>query len=371
MKVLHMFDSLNRGGTEMLALDVCRNARANNLDLIFVATGGGDLENDFRYTETPFIRLQRRFPLDLQLAARLRKIIKEHEVQIVHTHQAVEALHAYLATRGTKAKQVLSFHTCATDFKNRRALKFLAPRMDANVAVSGDLLKCLETLEYLDTSRNFQVVYNGVDGRRLQCATADRVRNELGLATGDVLLGMVGNFYGGVRKDQMTVCRALAQLFRYAPRAHFVFVGNRSSDAPEVYDDCVSFCRQEGIADRVRFLGRRADIPEVLSALDVFVMSSLWEGMPLAVIEAMMMGRAVVVSDIESLLEVTGGGVYALTFRTQNADDLAQKLSMLINDQARRARLGAQAKEWATQQFSIESHLANLMKLYTALMDCA
>src|SRR2546430_7638620 len=163
MKVLHILDSLNRGGAEMLELDLCRNAKANGLDLVFVATGGGDLEDEFRQSGVEFVRLQRRMAVDLRLAAQLRAIIKTNDVNVVHSHQAVEALHAYLATRGTAAKQVLTFHLCTADAKNQRALRFLAPRMDANVAVSGDLLNCLGKQTKFDTTQNFQVVYNGVD----------------------------------------------------------------------------------------------------------------------------------------------------------------------------------------------------------------
>ena len=68
-KVLYLLDSLNRGGTEILALDVCRNARAGGLDLIFVATGGGDLEADLRGSGVEFVRLERRLPLDPRVVA--------------------------------------------------------------------------------------------------------------------------------------------------------------------------------------------------------------------------------------------------------------------------------------------------------------
>ncbi|MGI8997320.1 MAG: glycosyltransferase, partial [Pyrinomonadaceae bacterium] len=141
---MHILDSLNRGGAEMLALDVCRNARRNNLELTFVATGGGELEDDFRRSGVDFVRLRRRAPVDFALAARLREIMQERAVQFVHTHQAVECLHAYLAALGTKTARVMSFHLCAADAKNRLALRWLAPRMEANIAVSRDLLSCLK-----------------------------------------------------------------------------------------------------------------------------------------------------------------------------------------------------------------------------------
>jgi glycosyltransferase involved in cell wall biosynthesis len=365
MRVLHLLDSLNRGGAEMLALDVCRNARAHgDLDLTFVATGGGELEDDFRRSGANYIRLARRSPLDLKLIAQLRAVIKERGIEVVHCHQAVEALHAYLATIGTKTKRVLSFHLCAADAKNRIALKYLAPRMDANIAVSRELLACLESEAGFETKKNFHLVYNGVDARRLRATTGADVRAELKLAKSDLLLGMVGNFYADARKDQLTVCRALPAVFRRAANAHFAFAGGYQEAESRVYQDCVDYCRQAGIAERVHFLGRRADVAALLNALDLFVFSSRRDTFGVAVVEAMLAGVPCVVSDIGALREVSGEGHYAALFRTGDAEDLSLQLVELIRDSARRARLGAEAKRWAGERFGIESHIAELLELY-------
>ncbi|MCA1566495.1 MAG: glycosyltransferase [Acidobacteria bacterium] len=368
MRVLHLLDSLNRGGAETLALDVCRNARTAGLDLTFAATGGGELEDDFRSSGAHFVRLSRRAPLDLKLTGQLRQLIRERAVEVVHCHQAVEALHAYLATRGNpRVRRVLSFHLCAADTKNRLALKFLAPRMDANVAVSQDLLACLDAEGGFATAKNFHVVYNGVDAARLRRAAtgAGDLRRELKLPEGDLLLGMIGNFYPDARKDQLTVCRALPAVFRRVSNAHFAFAGGHTGEgATRIYQECVDYCREQGIADRVHFLGLRADVADVLGALDIFVFSSRKDSFGVAVVEAMLAGVPAVVSDIGALLEVTDGGEYAAVFRTGDADDLARRLFELVEDRARRVRLADAARRWAAAEFGIETHIANLLKLY-------
>jgi glycosyltransferase involved in cell wall biosynthesis len=373
---LHLLDSLNRGGAETLALDVCRNARANGLDVTFAATGGGALEDDFRHSGAHFVRLSRRAPLDPKLVGQLRRLIEEREIEVVHCHQAVEALHAYLATSvnnssiGRRAKRVLSFHLCGADAKNRLALKFLAPRMDANVAVSRELLACLGTEGGFATSDNFHVIYNGVDAARLRRATAGGdLRVELNLPPGDLLLGMVGNFYADARKDQLTVCRALPAVFRQVPHAHFAFAGGHGDGdgAARIYQECVAYCREQGIAGRVHFLGQRADVADVLRALDLFVFSSRKDSFGVAVVEAMLAGVPAVVSSIGALLEVSNGGEYAAVFRTGDADDLARCLVELLTDSARRVRLVDEAGRWAAREFGIETHVANLLKLYKSL----
>ncbi len=362
MKVMHILDSLNRGGAEMLALDVCRNARAHNLDLTFVAMGGGDLEADFRGSGVVFNRLQRRLPVDLRLAMRLGRIIKDRGIEVVHTHQAVESLHAYLATRGTDVKRVMTFHLCTADTKNRVALRFVTPRLNAGVAVSNDLLKCLGDAG-LDTAGKFQVIPNGVDVARLRHPERD-LCSELGLNESDLLLGMIGNFYADGRKDQRTICLALPRFFQRVPNAHFVFAGGTFEDSTGLLEGCRDICRQHNIQDRVHFLGKRSDISNILHSLDVYVHSSVNESQGIAVVEAMLAGLPVIVSDIGALLEVTNNGDCALVFRTGDAEHLAGQLLKLAQDGALRDGLAGKAKAFATSCFSIQAHIKNLLALY-------
>jgi L-malate glycosyltransferase len=333
------------------------------LDLTLVATGGGDLEAEFRNSGATFQRLQRRLPVDLKLVRRIGRIIKEREIDVVHTHQAVEALHAYLATRGTPVKRVMTFHLCTSDAKNKVALNLLVPRMDANVVVSKELLDCLKREASFKTDNSFYVIPNGVDHKRLEPG-GKCLRAELGLGEDTLLLGMIGNFYPDGRKDQLTICRALPAVFEKVPKARFVFVGGKFPSAPEMMDECITLCRESNISDRVYFLGKRSDIPEILKSLDVYVHSSVNESLGIAVVEAMLAGLPVVVSDIGALLEVTEAGQHAVVFRTRDAEDLAAKLIKLCGDPNLRSSLSVSGKDWAARQFSIEAHINKLLELY-------
>jgi len=212
------------------------------------------------------------------------------------------------------------------------------------------------------------VINNCVDPARLQ-SSGRNLRAELAIADDEILFGMVGNFQPVAQKDQLTVCKALPQLFARVPRSRFVFVGARSEAAPQLFDDCVKLCREQNIANRVHFVGKRADIPDVLSCLDVFVLSSLREGAPISVIEAMMVGVPAVLSDIPALREISDNGKYALLFQTGDEDDLAAKWISLANDPAERSRLASVARQWALEQFGIETHIANLKRLYSSLVE--
>lgn len=369
MRVLHFLDTLNRGGAETQVLDICRNAADFGLEIIFVTAQGGVMEKDFRQADVDFYKLNRRFPIDLYLASQLRKIIKEQEIQIIHSYQAVEALHLYLASRGLKrVKQVLSFQGgMSPDWKNRRAIKFLIPRMDANVVVSRGLKKWHEETDRFDT-KNFTLIYNGADSKRLQ-PTGKSLRGELGLPQDARLIGMIGNFYREARKDQLTVCRALPKVFAEIPNAHCVFAGKIEEGAEEKMADCLNFCIENKIIERVHFLGGRSDVPDILAALDVFVFSSLHEGLPVAMAEAMLAKVPLIVSGIEPLLEASGDGNYAEVFPAQNAEVLSEKILKLLKDANLREDLSNRAFKYAQENFSIEAHLKSLKNLYESLLQ--
>ncbi|MGC2238978.1 MAG: glycosyltransferase [Pyrinomonadaceae bacterium] len=368
MRVLHLLDTLNRGGAEMQVLDVCRNACDFGIDLTLATMKGGSMEADFLASGADFVKLNRRFSVDIFLASELRKIIKEREIEIVHGYQAVEGLHLYLATRGLKrVKKVLSFQGFLTDKKNRAALKFLIRRMDANVVVSRGLRKWHSEVDKLDTE-NFHVIYNGADEKRLK-PTQKSLRKELGLDENTLLVGMVGNFYRDPRKDQMSLCQALPKVFAEIGNAHSIFAGMTELGAEEKRDACIRFCAENGIAKRVHFLGARSDVPDVLAALDVFVFSSLHEGLPVAVSEAMLARVPMIVSDIEPLLEASGNGEYAEVFPVKDVEVLTGKILKLLKDADLRASLANRAFEFAKENFSIEAHLQDLKKLYASLMN--
>ncbi len=367
MKILHFLDTLNRGGAETLVLDVCRNAEKNKLDIGFAAAGGGAMETDFQNSGVAFFRFQRRLPFDFSLVAQLRRLIKDNKFDIVHAHQPVEAIHALAAGFGMKTKIVLTHHGIVSDRKNLLALKFVVPRVAHNITVGAASKKSYEEEFNIKFPPGNSVIYNGVDENRLKPSGAD-LRGELNISKDVLLIGMIGNFYAEARKDQLTLCRALPRVFAAIPNAHCIFAGKTVAGAEEKLAECVRFCAENNIADRVHFLGGRADVPDILAALDVFVCSSLKEGLPIAVNEAMLASVPAIVSDIEPLLEASKNGEFAEVFPVRNAEILSGKIIELLKNENRREDLAQRAAIFAKENFSIEAHLANLKKLYESVI---
>lgn len=363
MRILHLLDALNRGGLELLTLDMCRNAKRKNFDIILVSLGNGELKKDFIESGIKVVELKRRFPFDPFIIFKLRKIIRKENIKVIHSHQPVEGLHAFVASLGTNVKNVMSFHGHTPSRKDDIVRSFLIPRISANIGVSKAFLNRVSTA--FNVSDNFVVIHNGVDTARFSNISGN-IRSELNLPAESILLGMVGNFYNSGR-DQLTICKALPALFCKYSEMHFLFIGGRSETYPHYFDDCYSFCKNNNILDRVHFLGKRTDVSSILKRLNGYVYSSNHDSFGISVIEAMISGLPVIINDLSSLMEVTGNGRYAYVFKTRNADSLTEKISYLLENPLESEKLKYLGKEWALKNYSIDNYIDNLKLLYSKL----
>lgn len=365
MKVIHLLDTVNRAGKETLVLDMCRVSSTHGIDMTVVSMRGGELEGEFINSTIPYVRLQRVHPVDLRVIRKLHQMILKYRVELIHGHQAVEALHAYLSAIGTRCKVVMSFHGYTYDRKNDWVLRFLIPRVGANIVVSESLLHDLKTTRYPGLPHNSHVVYNGIDFARLTGAPG-RLREELGLSTDDVIIGMVGNFFRW--KDQLTLCSAMPLILQRIPNAHLVLVGKADPTAPHLYDECVHFCAAQGIMGNTHFLGGRRDVAQLLPSFDVFVLSSVQDTFSIASVEAMMKGVPVVLSDIGPFREISDNGRYASLFVVRDPVSLAETVIQRLETPSESRRIAECAKNWAHKRFDINHHVAELMTVYESVL---
>ena len=163
-----------------------------------------------------------------------------------------------------------------------------------------------------------ETIFNGIDVAKYVNANAggiDKIKDNCEFA----IIQVAGFRY---QKDQKTVIRALQIL---PESVHLYFAGDG-----ELIDECQDFARECNVEKRVHFLGVRSDIPQLLKASDIVVMSSHWEGFGLAAVEGMAAGKPVLASDVDGLREVVNGA--GLLFNHGDYRDLAYKIKTLIDD---------------------------------------
>jgi glycosyltransferase involved in cell wall biosynthesis len=366
IKVAYMLGSLNRGGTETLMLDTF--GRKEILpECVCIYRKTGVFEREFQSAGVKMLKIKPSKNIFAYFRA-LRQALRKEQITIVHAQQPIDALYAFLACLGLNIKVALTLHgyDLSTGKMGKIFLKFILPRTTVNIYVSHHVKEYYSKKYHLQSDRQF-VIYNGVSFSKIieKDINNKSLRQELKIAENIILLGMVGNFVPG--REPMTVCRFLKLLSESQKPFHFVFAGKKSDAQPQIYEDCVTFCKDNGLTDKVTFLGSRNDVPAILSQLDAFVYSTDHDTFGIAVVEAMAAGIPVFANDWPVMNEITENGKYATIYQTKNEEDLFQKFSTFLQNKETYSLKAKQSSEYVRNTFSIQNHIAELNKLYKSL----
>lgn len=368
MKIAYLLGSLNRGGVETLMLDYFRNAEALKFEIMALYRNEGVLLSQFKQTGIDLYKLKPKSKLGtLIYLYRLRKLLLYKEVQLVHAQLPLDALYARMALVGTGVKLILTFH--GYDNYNSKLYKllirYIAKRTDFNLFVSTTQRDYYCEQYRLDIKKQ-GVAYNGIAWNKFELPKIElnSIRKELSIKKQTLLLAMVGSFLP--IRNQLFVCKFLAQLHKQAVDFRFLFVGNASD--LHLYQTCVDFCRENGLEQKVFFVGQRNDIPELLTQLDAFVYASNFDTFGIAAVEAMASGIPVFVNDLPVMKEVTNDGKWADLYATDNVETLMNLFMKFIAD---KDAYRAKAKERAIlvrDKYSLERHVRCLEEVYSNVL---
>ena len=366
MKIAYILGSLNRGGAETLVLDIFKNHRPSDFNLVCIHRKSGVLKEEFKHTNVPMIHLSVKKNVFSYLY-RLRNTLKRHAVDVIHVHQLIDALFVWLVFLGQKKKIIFTLH--GYDFQKKKSQKFLLGfilgKTDKNIYVSNAQKEYYQT-EYKLDKKNQITIYNGISFSKIDSFTFSSLRNELGIDQNSLLLGSVGNFVPG--RDQMTICRFLKGLNEQTVDFHFVFVGKYVNDSSYFYDACVLYCHNNNLTNKVTFLGLRSDVPNIVSQLDAFIYSTKHDTFGIAMVEAMSLGVPLFVNDWSVANEITKNGEYATLYKTKDESSLLSCFMHFISNRITYYSKATKAKLYVRDKFSIKQHVENLKEVYKSVI---
>jgi glycosyltransferase involved in cell wall biosynthesis len=295
----------------------------------------------------------------------LRSAITRFDPDIVHTHGTPSLLHAApLALFGQLPTWVHTFHYGRYESAGGRQIaaeRVLCRLPDQLVAVSESQRRAIAECHRIN-DRRITTVVNGVSATAgVGSASRTNVRQEVGLSDGDLVVGCVAVL--SEQKGISYLLRATRQLVDRNPNVKLLVVGGGPLE---------SALRQEaetlGLGPRVLFTGWRADGVRFFHALDVFVMSSLWEAMPMALLESMAAGNAIVVTRVGDNDQVVENGRCGLVVPPGDPDSIAAAVQRLIDDPAERVAMAARARRRFDDRFTTERMLDSYERMYERLV---
>ena len=332
MRILQVITSLDMGGAETLVVNLIPRLQAlvNTVDLCV-----------FEGKETPLTQRLRKESPQTKIYAlghgvynplyiiKLAKIMKNYD--IVHTHNSSPQLFVAIASLFRQTNLVSTEHNTSNRKRNwkwyRPIESWMYGRYDHVICISKIAEEKLR--EYMggewlvkssDKYKSITTINNGIDVNTI--SEAEPCKELLDLKESRKSILMVAGFRK--QKNQDTIIRALTLLDKEKYEVWFAGIGERMEEVKQL-------ALSLGVSDRVRFLGLRTDIPNVLRAADIIVMSSHWEGLSLSNVEGMSAHKPFIASDVNGLKEVTKG--YGVLFPHEDAMALADEIKRLVSDE--------------------------------------
>lgn len=292
----------------------------------------------------------------LRAGRQMGRYLKEHRIQVVQAFDAPMDVWGVPVAWAYRTPVVISssLFSRALVPVHDRVLMRVTDHMADKIVVNSDAVGC-ELRETLGVRpERIFLSYNGVQTGKFTPGARKR--------DGTVTIGAVCALRREKRMDLLV--EAFARVHRDHPQARLFIVGS-GVEQPRL----VERCKKLGLGDAVRFEPSRPDVVEALRAIDIFVLASDSESFPNALLEAMACGCCPVGSRVGGVPELIEENVSGLIFEPGDADGLAAKLNLLLNDPPLREQFAAAASERAHERFSMAAAAARMQKLYTDLLD--
>ena len=368
-----MIDNLRPGGAQKALLAIVRELLATRLEPVVWRLGGSSqVEDEFKALDVPVLGGQGSMLKTFLQPVSVLKYLRQEKVSLVQTllfHADVTGrlVGRFARLIGREAGMpVIASSVRASNVRNRW-WQFMLQRMTAPLADAFTSV-CRRTLEFAVAREGVvadraSVIPNGIDLSGWQ-ALPDRkaARAELDLAPEAPVIGTIGRLHG--QKGHEFLLAAAAKVIAEVPDATFLIAGYGP-----LRERLEARAAELGVSSSVRFLGYRKDVQRILSALDVFVLPSLWEGMSNAILEAMAAGKPVVATAVDGNLDQVIDGETGLLVPPADAGVLANALIDLIGDRQKARDMGERGRERVERDFPIRAMTAAYLDLYEKLLN--
>ena len=364
-RVMQLVLSLSPGGTERLVIEIVRGL-ANRVDSIVCCLDQpGEWAAELSAMNVPVLTVQRTPGFHPSLAMRLARVMKDHAIDVVHCHHYSPYVYGVLASVLRPGVQlVFTEHGKLSDHgpsAKRRLVNPLLSRLRARVcAVSADLKQHMVSEGF--PARRIDVLYNGIDpGPRPRSADRRAAREALGIPADAFVIGTAGRL--DCVKNLKIFLDAHAILAAKHPNVLAVIIG----DGPEraVLEDKAA---NLGTSKSVVFAGYRRDVRALMPAFDVYLNTSLYEGVSLTILEAMAAGLPVVATPVGGNPEVVVDQETGLLIPGR-ARSLSEAVAGLLHDPRRRRVMGDAARWRVIRHFSIARMVDDYARAYLGTRD--
>ncbi len=350
IRVMHVVIDMDKGGLQNVVLNLCRQIKHPEIEqLVCCLEAEGELVPVLKELGIPVFFMAKEPGLDFLLPFKLAHLFRKNRITVVHSHDTGANFYGALGGLIAAVKCLLKTEHGGINLATRRIMKFegwLIKKMNKMITVSGYLKERVISRQGVESDR-IMVIHNGIDADQyLSSVDLAAKRKELGFSPEDKIIFTVGRVVA--LKNIRLLIKAASRLRAEFPAIKIAIIGS----GPEE-EKLKKLTAEKNMADTVKFLGHRADISEIIPALDIFVLCSRFEGLGLVLLEAMAAKKPVAASNVGGIPEIVRDKQNGLLFASDSEDELAEALKKLLTEPELVNKLTRAGYQTACEDFSV------------------
>ena len=368
-RVLQIVTSLAVGGAQRHLLELLPGLRQfADIDLVYFRDH--DLRPEFEACVERIAHLPMAGPFGAVRLPHLAAFIRRGRYALVHTHLLRADMYGALAARAGGVRAIVSTkHNIETRLSSSsaRALHALATRPTRRTIAISEAVAHWANQQLGIPRDHIDIIRYGLDPAPFSDVDREAARRELGLQAHVPLVLCPARLDPQKRHD--VLLRAFAQVRQELGNAQLLCAGETQLGGPAYRTRLLELSDELGLRDAVRWLGVRSDMPNLMAAVDIVVLSSDWEGLGLVVMEAAMAGRPVVATAVGGVPEIVEHQVTGSLVPQGDEQALASEMTTMLRNPDQRARMGADARRHAAQAFDLERMRTATRSLYAEVLQ--
>ncbi|MCB9066205.1 MAG: glycosyltransferase family 4 protein [Calditrichae bacterium] len=298
----------------------------------------------------------------------IREFIADNQICLINPHGYKANFYGLAAAGVGKLPSLATIHPWTeTEYSFRAKIYTFLDKtwlrlVDELVAVSENVQ---EILQKMLPQKQCTLISNGIDVQRFQQVTPEQrlqYRKQLGVAENDLLIGTIGRLVP--EKGYQYFIESAAALSQELPNIKFAIIGDG-----ELREDLVSQTRKKNISERMQFLGVRNDIPELIAAMDAYVLSSVSEGLPMVVLEAMAAGKPVIATSVGDVPKIIAHRKTGLLIESGDIAALTAAIRELAENPQIATLMGENARNFVEQYYSLAHMTSKYVERFDALIS--
>lgn len=355
--ILYLSKTMGLGGTEKVVLQLCDGLK-NEFNKIIVVSSGGIHETWLYKNRIKHYRIDdfdnKNPKVIFKTLIKLFEIIKKENIDIVHSHHRMGTFYCNILRIFKKFSLV---HTAHNTFYDKKLFTKLAFKNVKLIAVGNKVSYNLLKFYGVD---NVNVIYNGI--KKIQYQKKEILKLKELKSKGYFLVGNIGRL--SEQKGMEFFIKAIPEIMKKEKSIRFIIVGDG-----ELRDKLENLVKMMELEDYITFLGYRNDVLNVIDQLDLIVLSSLWEGLPLTPIETFMQGKTIVATDVDGTSEIVKDKINGILIRDRNVEDIVNAVLRLYNDEDMRNNMEKMALQTYLDEFTFEKFIEKYKKFYLEIVN--